>query len=106
MKKAWGNKYRAQPVVTEEGRFASKKEYRDWQELKLREKLGLISHLERQKAFDLGVNGHHVCRYVADAVYFENGRRVVADSKGVLTPEFKLKARLMKAVLNIDVVIL
>jgi hypothetical protein len=106
MKKAYKNKYRAQPVVTEEGRFASKKEYADWCALRLREKLGHITHLQRQVPFDLTVNGEHVTRYVADAVFFEGGKRIVADSKGVLTPEFKLKAKLLKALLNIEVVIL
>ena len=44
--------------------------------------------------------------YVADAVFFEGNKRIVADSKGVLTPEFKLKARLMRAIYNIEVEIL
>ena len=103
MKQAWRNKYKAQPVVTEEGRFASKKEYADWQALKLREKLGHISRLERQVPFELTINGIHICKYVADAVFWEGGRRVVVDSKGVVTPEFKLKAKLMRALLNIEV---
>ena len=60
--KAWKNKYRAQPVVTDEGRFASKKEYADWCALKLREKAGLISHLERQVKFPLSVNAQLVFR--------------------------------------------
>jgi len=106
MKKAYKNKYRAQPVVTEEGRFASKKEYADWCALKLKEKLGHISRLERQVSFDLAVNGQLITRYIADAVFFEGGKRIVADSKGVLTPEFKLKARLMRAIYNIEVEIL
>ena len=106
MKKAYKNKYRAQPVVTEEGRFASKKEYADWCALRLREKLGHITHLQRQVPFDLKINDQLVTRYVADAVFFEGGKRIVADSKGVLTPEFKLKAKLLKALLNIEVVIL
>jgi hypothetical protein len=106
MKKAYKNKYRAQPVVTEEGRFASKKEYADWCALKLKEKLGHISRLERQVSFDLTVNGQLITRYIADAVFFEGNKRIVADSKGVLTPEFKIKARLMRAIYNIEVEIL
>lgn len=104
--KTYKNKYRAQTVVTEEGRFASKKEYADWCALKLRERLGHITHLQRQVAFDLSINGHLITRYVADAVFFENGKRIVADSKGVMTPEFKLKAKLMRAIYNIEVEIL
>ena len=103
LKKAWKNKYRAQPVVTDEGRFASKKEYADWCQLKLREKAGLITHLERQKKFPLSVNGQLVTTYVADAVFFENGKRVVVDSKGVQTPVYRLKKKLLRALLNIEV---
>lgn len=49
-------------------------------------------------------NGIHLTDYIADAVFFENGKRIVFDSKGYETPEFKLKKKLMKALLNIDVV--
>ena len=101
--KAWKNKYRAQPVVTDEGRFASKKEYADWCALKLREKAGLITHLQRQVKFPLTINAQLVTTFIADAVFFENGKRVVVDSKGVQTPAYKLKKKLMRALLNIEV---
>lgn len=103
--KAWKNKYRAQPVVTDEGRFASKKEYADWTALKVQERLGYISHLERQVRFPLTINGQLICTFIADAVFFDraSNKRVVADSKGVLTPVYKLKKKLMKALLNITV---
>lgn len=97
------SKYRAQPVRDEDGYFASKKEHKHWQVLKLRERAGEISKLERQVRFKMEANGHHICDYIADAVYFEKQRRVVVDVKGYITPEFKLKSKLMKALLNIDV---
>lgn len=97
------SKYRAQPVRDEDGYFASKKEHKHWQVLKLRERVGEISKLERQVRFKLAHNGIHICDYVADFVYFENQRRVICDVKGYVTPEFKLKAKLMKAILSIDV---
>ena len=97
------NKYRAKPVRTEEGFFASQKEYRDWQHLKLREKAGELSHLQRQVSFPLTINNQLICTYKADAVWFEAGRRVVADSKGVKTETYRLKKKLLKALLNIDI---
>jgi hypothetical protein len=103
-KKAWKSKFRNQPVVTAEGRFASKKEHADWCHLKLREKAGEISLLQRQVKFPLVHNGVLICNYIADAVYFENGKRVVFDSKGYETPEFKLKKKLMLALLNIHII--
>ena len=105
LQKARKSKYRAQPVVTDEGRFASKKEWADWCALKVREKAGLISDLERQVTFALSINNQKICSYVADAVFVDTTtkQRIVADSKGVSTPVFKLKKRLMKALLNITV---
>jgi hypothetical protein len=50
------------------------------------------------------VNGKKVCHYRADYVFVFNGQRVVADAKGFFTNEFKLKAKLMLAVFDIDVV--
>jgi hypothetical protein len=100
------NKYRAKAVVTDEGRFASQREYQHWCVSKLREKAGEISHLERQKRFRLEINGHQICDYVADEIFFDKAKqaRVVVDVKGVKTPVYRLKKKLMKALLNIDVV--
>jgi hypothetical protein len=97
------NKYHAKPVTTDEGRFASQREYQHWCILKLRAKAGEISQLKRQVPFDLIVNGTSVGKYIADAVYFEGQRRVVSDCKGVETPVFKLKSKLMRAIYNVEV---
>jgi hypothetical protein len=100
------NKYRAKPVTTEEGRFASQREYQHWCVSKLRQKAGEITHLERQVRFKLAIGPHHICDYVADEIYFDKASqtRVVVDVKGVKTPVYRLKKKLMKALLNIDVV--
>ena len=86
----------------------SRREYRRWQELKLREVAGEISGLQRQRVFDLVVGGLLVCRYVADAVYVENatGRRIVEDTKSPPTRkkrDYRIKAKLMKALYGIDI---
>ena len=49
-----------------------------------------------------------ICAYVADYTYYEtdeNGERqyIVEDAKGVETPEFKLKKKLMLAANGIDI---
>ena len=54
------------------------------------------------------INGQKICDYVADFRYLleeENGlsKLVVEDAKGMLTPEFKLKQKMMKAIHNIDI---
>lgn len=83
--------------------FASKREKNRWMDLRIREMAGGIKDLRRQVAYPLEVNGMKVCDYIADFVYHENEELVVEDSKGVLTPVFELKKKLMRAVHGIEV---
>ena len=99
------SKYRNTPVVVDGIRFASKREAKLWGELKLLERANLLTDLQRQVRFDLFVNGIKICTYVADFTYrTERGCFVVLDAKGVKTPIFKIKAKLVKSCLGIDVV--
>lgn len=95
-------KYLNKPQRTEDGYFASKKELDRWLDLKLLEKAGKISDLKRQVTYPLIVNGFLVGKYRADAVYVENGKKVVEDVKGrregLPYQMFKLKAAVFKAV--------
>lgn len=97
------SKYKNKKVVTDEGTFDSQREYKHWLELKIRERAGEISRLERQKDFVIEHNGVRITKYRADFIYFENGQRVVADSKGFRTDVYRLKAKLMKAFYNIEI---
>lgn len=92
------SKYKAQPTIVDNLRFASKKEARRYSELVMLQKAKVISDLRLQEAFDLHVNGILVCRYVADFSYMENGKRVIEDAKGVRTPIYTLKRNLMQAI--------
>ena len=103
--RAGWSKYGNRPTEIDGIRFDSKGEAAHWQVLKLRQMAGEISDLKRQVTFRLDVNGQHVCRYIADYAWLEGGRQVVADFKGVETDAFKLKLKLMKAVHNIDVLL-
>ncbi|MCD8190699.1 MAG: DUF1064 domain-containing protein [Clostridiales bacterium] len=97
------SKYHSRKTTTEEGTFDSKKEYRRWQELKLLERGGAIHDLRRQVPFTLvpsqrGGDGKVVERpvkYVADFVYIKDGRTIVEDTKGVKTPDYIIKRKLM-----------
>ncbi len=100
------NKYGAKPQVVDGIRFASKAEAKRDAELVQMEKAGKISGLKRQPRFPLVVNGQKVCTYVADWAYQEVEPLsrahcrlvpVVEDRKGVLTPAFKIKWALAKA---------
>ena len=92
------HKYHAIPTTTSDGiRHDSKAEAARWEELKIKERIGEISNLERHVPFPLMVNGIQIGKYEADSVYIENGKRVIEDVKGVRTPLFNWKAKHMAA---------
>lgn len=90
-------KYNAIRTTVDNITFASKKESVRYSELKLLLKAGKIDILELQPRFLIQVNGKKICSYVGDFSYIENGKRVVEDVKGVKTPTYKLKAKLVEA---------
>ena len=118
------SKYHNIPTIVDGIRFASKKEARRYQELKLLEKAGEITMLELQPKFTFPVynefssgpikysSGRKII-YVADFSYRELHKTdgifsdwyedIIEDVKGVQTPVFKLKAALMLAVHGIKV---
>lgn len=81
---------------------STKEAERHWA-LKQKQDAGQISGLQWQPRFPIEVNGVKVCVYVADACYVENGAVVVEDAKGVRTPVYRLKAKLMLAVHGVKV---
>lgn len=100
------NKFGAKKTEVDGVVFDSKAEARCWYELKVRERAGEISDLKRQVTYKLEVNGHLVCKIVPDFEWQENGRTVTADCKGMILPEFKLKAKLFKAIYGRCIIIL
>lgn len=97
------SKYKAVKVEIDGIKFDSKKEGRRYRQLKLLEKAGEISNLSLQPRFDLIVNGAKCGFYKADFKYTENGKEVIEDVKGMLTPVYRLKKKLVKAIYNIDI---
>ena len=96
------NKYGNRKTVIDGQVFDSKKEAARWQELRLLERAGEISHLQRQVPFELlppQKVGKKVVeravKYIADFVYLEGGRMVVEDTKGKRTKEYVLKRKMM-----------
>jgi len=98
-------KYRNKPQVVDGIRLDSKLEARRYGELKLLEKAGEIGGLAVHPRYQMIVNDLKVCEYVADFHYFDNREKriVVEDTKGVLTPDCRIKLKLMKAIHGIDV---
>lgn len=109
-----GSKYRNQQITVGDETFDSGKEYRRFCELKLLQRAGKISDLQRQVKFVLiptqrepdkigprgGVKEGKVieqeCSYIADFVYTDDkGNTVVEDTKGFKTKDYIIKRKLM-----------
>lgn len=121
MKKYHNKKIKVDGII-----FDSKKEAVRYKELKILEKAGIIHDVQRQVKYVLipaqyeptssvYVKGNNKgkpkkgkliereCAYYADFVYIENGETVVEDTKGVKTPEYIIKRKLMLYVHNIKI---
>ncbi len=85
--------------------FDSLSEARRYGELKIEEMAGIIANLEVHKPFRLVVNGIHICDYESDFTYRRDGKLVVEDvkSKGTITRTYRIKGKLMLAVLGITI---
>ena len=98
---AKGNKYHAR----RSGGYASRKEHRRANELRLLLRAGIITDLREQVPYELipvqrdpsdGTLLERPCRYVADFVYNDqHGNTVVEDTKGVRTDAYRIKRKLM-----------
>lgn len=122
------SKYFAKKVKVNGEAYDSTKEYKRYRELLLLEKAGAITDLQRQVKFVLipaqyetyeryGKNGKRLkdgqrciekeCSYYADFVYYENGEKVVEDTKGYKKGTaydlFTIKRKLMLSVHGIRV---
>lgn len=95
------HKYGAEKVEIYGIWFDSKKEGKRYSELKA---MG-VWPIELQPKFDLTVNGLKICEYRADFAYEVpyGGWKVVEDAKGVKTPVYRLKKKLMKAIYGIEI---
>nr|DAO57952.1 MAG TPA: Endonuclease [Caudoviricetes sp.] len=98
-------KYHNRKIVLDGIRFDSAKEARRWTELKLLERAGEISNLQRQVKFEVipKCGKERSVTYIADFVYQEKGNTVVEDVKGVRTKEYILKRKLMNWVHDIQI---
>jgi hypothetical protein len=98
------HKYNAVKTMVDGHTFDSKAEAARYSELRLMERVGVISNLELQPSFELQPpfrdaqkRLHRAIVYVADFAYDEDGRRIVEDVKGgtaTQTPEFRIKWKL------------
>lgn len=99
------SKFNARRTEVDGITFDSKAESRRFSELKLLEKAGEIRGLKCQVKFKISVNGHLICHYICDFEYWETNteKHIVEDCKGVRTPVYRLKKKLMLAIYRIEI---
>jgi len=99
------NKYGAVKTEVDGIKFDSKAEAKRYKELKMLSSTGVIADLNLQPRYDLVINGVKCGFYKADFVYWdvENNCSVVEDVKGMKTPVYRLKKKLMFAIHGIDI---
>lgn len=106
------NKYRNVKITADGMTFDSQKEYERYCVLKLMQKSGRISGLQRQVKYLLipsqkgEIRNEKPCNYKADFVYVMDGKTVVEDVKSEATrknKDYVIKRKLMKYVHNIEV---
>ncbi len=98
------NKFGAVKTTVDGITFDSKREAVRYGELKLLARGGVIRNLELQPSFTFHHNGKKIFTYRADFAYFEGERRTLEDVKGVRTPVYKLKKKLVEAHWNVTIV--
>lgn len=100
------HKYGAKRATVGDEKFSSKREAKRWIELQLLQRSGEIRDLRRQVKFALigskdmiRTPTGRVASYIADFVYFDcrTNAEVIEDSKGLPTPEYKLKRAILAA---------
>ena len=87
--------------------YASKREANRAAELQAVAKAGIISDLREQVRYVLlkpcPPQYPKSLSYIADFVYVQNGVTHIEDSKGFRTAVYKIKARLMKQLLGLEI---
>lgn len=105
------NKYNNKKVVRNGRKFDSKHEAGRYKELQLLERAGKISKLKCQVPYLLipaQYDEHHrcierSCKYIADFVYWQDGKLVVEDAKGLKTDVYRIKRKLMLQIYGIRI---
>lgn len=98
------SKYHARRTEADGIMFDSKAEARRYSELRLMERAGLVTGLELQPCYPIAVNGKRVALYKADFRYQDSeGNTITEDVKGVRTPTYRLKKKLVEALYDIAI---
>lgn len=100
------SKYKNIKVKLDGITFDSKKEAVHYAYLKSLEKRGIITDLQLQTKLDFKIDGKKIFTYKPDFEYNDEFGHHIIDVKGVQTPVFKLKKKLIEAQYKIKIEII
>lgn len=103
------NKYGNIKTIYNGQRYDSKKEASYAQLLdtlkRAKNRKDRVYSYETQIPFQITLNGHNICKYIADfRVNYEDGREEIVDVKGKKTDIYKLKKKLVEAQYGIEII--
>lgn len=103
------SKYHARKTVIDGIQFDSAKEAKRYTKLRDMQEAGEIEGLRLQVPFEIlpsfeceGVK-YRGMKYIADFVYYRDGKQVVEDTKGWKTAEYRMKKKLMAYINHINI---
>ncbi len=98
-------KYRNKITIVDGIRFDSKAEARRWEKLRSWYHQGIITKLGRQPKFPFHIHGKLMFTYIADFKYtdIQTGIEIIEDVKGVKTPMYKLKKKIIEEMYGITI---
>ena len=99
------SKYRNKKIIYDDFKFDSKLEYARYCELKYQKHAGYIKDFALQVPFQCVVNGKKICVYKCDfSIKMPDDTMLYEDTKGVRTPVFILKKKLVEALFNVKII--
>lgn len=97
------SKYKAIKTTIDGITFASKREARYYQIYSRLEELGEIHNLKLQTSLPFILNGKKIFTYKPDFEFDDEKGHHIVDVKGVFTPVFRLKKKLIEAQYNVEI---
>jgi len=98
-------KYNAKRTEYNGVTYDSKREANRAWELDMMIKAGDVLKVERQPRFDIYANGKFIAFYKADfKVFYPKGYFEVEDVKGMRTPMYRIKKKLVEAIYGITII--
>lgn len=99
----FGHKFRAKPVIEDGKRFASTLEWKYFKHLQLLQSIGDIVFFLEQVPFKLPGGTKYVCDF---QVFKADGSVSFVDVKGMVTPTFTLKRKMVEEIYPIQIEII